>query len=110
MLSELEINARGLNEDLHPLPGSRCSHRKLWYWFQLSCQDAEGSHGLRGDHIRKGVAAIDKGCCRKVPQLDGDIGAVVLVLTGLEVDLRMSGGGHCCKMKEDFSTGLGGRW
>ena len=105
VLSKLEVDARSLAQDLHPLAGSGSSHGELRHWFQLRHRDAQRDHRLRRNDIGKGVATVDEGCGGQVSQSDQDIRTVVLCLTGLEIDLRNlgAGGGHRCKTGQGMS-------
>ena len=72
VLTELQVDAQGLSQDFHLLPGGHGSHGELWYRFRLRGHDAKGGHGLRGNHIGKGIAAVDEGCSCKISQPDGE--------------------------------------
>ena len=111
MFTKLEINPWGLTEYFHPFPSGSGSHGELRHWLQLVGGDSEGSHSLWGDHIAIGVSTIDKGHCGEAPQPDGDVGAVVLGLAGLEVDLHNLGGysSHGCKIIKSLREQSGGK-
>ena len=91
VLSELEVNAWCLAQDLHLFASSGGSHGELRHRFQLRRRDAQSKHCLRRDEVGEGVAAVNEGCGGQVSQSDQDIPTVVLSLTGLEIDLRNLG-------------------
>ena len=86
-------------------PRSSGSHRKLGYRFLLGSRDPQCGHSLRGNGIGKSVAAVDEGHSDEVCQPDWDAGAVILGLTGLEIDPHNLGGGdNSCKTGGDVKT------
>ncbi len=84
----LEVDSGCLTQHFHPLTCSGSSYQELRCRFQLGDGDAQRGHFLRRDDIGEGVAAVDEVRGGQVPQSDRNVGAVILCLDGLEIDLR----------------------